>query len=470
MKLKLVFLIFAVFGILLTISGCDDSLNSFDTSTNAISTTDFNTNTGSETDENTTADTLETAAEDTSVTVTEPEETTNEAETTEAVTTKPETPKCEHNYIVKSSAEPTCTKKGQTVYSCTLCKKTYTEYKKATGHTYGDWVITKEPTCEEKGHKKKTCQGCEKTVSSQMDIIECIYEDATCAKPRICMMCKESDEGLPLFHKWDEGKWLTENTATGEGEKIYTCSVCNGTRKVIIDKNLPSELADNFVLRSIEYLGHDVKGQIEAGDLYSVYGAFELSEKYRSGIFYDEKGSSGIEGLNMISSKKSPTGKLPDLATIKKRGLICASFTTYYLFNYLPNVEGINTNKLFKAFSSYKDVGYNYRAVVTWNLALDKLVKSGDVEKIGTSVENVDREKLSVGDIVVFKSEKYRNSHVAIYAGHYRGEDYIVHSTWKRGVEINTLSAIADPYGDENLPGSVPSGFFHINYDALPRY
>ena len=113
---------------------------------------------------------------------------------------------------------------------------------------------------------------------------------------------------------------------------------------------------------------------------------------------------------------------------------------------------------------------YNYRAVLTWNLALDKLVKSGDIEKIGTSVENVDREKLSIGDIVVFKSEKYTNSHVAIYAGNFRGEDYVVHSTWKRGIEINTLSAIADPYGDEDLPGSVPSGFFHINYDALPRY
>ncbi|MBQ7124911.1 MAG: hypothetical protein IJO00_00975 [Clostridia bacterium] len=300
--------------------------------------------------------------------------------------------------------------------------------------------------------------------------IDCIYADATCVKPRICTMCKESDDGTPLYHKWDDGEWISHNAATGEGEKIYTCSVCDGTKKVIIDKNLPSELTDNFVLRSIEYLGYDVEGQIKAGDLYSVYGAFELSKKYRSDVFYDENGATGIEGLNMISNKNSPTGKLPDIKTFKSKGMICASFTTYYLFNYLPNVEGINTSRLFNVFSSYKNLGYNYRAVLTWNLALDKLVKSGDIEKIGTSVENVDREKLSIGDIVVFKSEKYTNSHVAIYAGNFRGEDYVVHSTWKRGIEINTLSAIADPYGDEDLPGSVPSGFFHINYDALPRY
>ena len=170
----------------------------------------------------------------------------------------------------------------------------------------------------------------------------------------------------------------------------------------------------------------------------------------------------------MISSPDSSTGKLPDLEKFKAKGLVCASFTAYFLFNYLPNIENIDTGALQSAFLPYiEDLGYHYRAVLTWKLAFEDLSAQGTVEKIGTSLENVDREKLSVGDIIIFSSEKYRYSHIAIYAGSYRGEDYVAHCTWKRGVEINTLSAIADPYGDPELLGSKPSAFYHIDYKSL---
>ena len=67
------------------------------------------------------------------------------------------------------------------------------------------------------------------------------------------------------------------------------------------------------------------------------------------------------------------------------------------------------------------------------------------------------------GDLVLFSSTDYRFAHVAIYAGTVRGEDFVVHCTYKRGVEFNTLSAIADPYKDPEIPGSKVYAIYHLN-------
>ena len=51
---------------------------------------------------------------------------------------------CEHSYVIKES-KATCTSGGIDTYECSLCKKTYTEYKSALGHT------TSEGTCSRCG-------------------------------------------------------------------------------------------------------------------------------------------------------------------------------------------------------------------------------------------------------------------------------------------------------------------------------
>lgn len=422
---------------------------------------------GETTDSDTESETeCDTSAESASTSVTESDTTETIPPTTELPTTAtPETtePPHTHSYVEGKTVEATCTAKGYTSYTCSTCGAIYKKYNSsAKGHNYGEWV-TVEPTCRKTGSKTRKCTVCGKTEKKTLKKVDCCYDEATCDKPRICKWCKETDEGLPLFHKWDEGQWLTIDPSTGEGTKKYTCSVCGGTREVVIDKHLPSELTDNSVLRAMSWLGYDVNGQIANGDLYSVYGAFELSEKYRSKIFYDEEGVYGLEGNDTVSDPTSPTGKSPALDKFKKRGLICASFTTYYYLNYLPNVEGVDMSWMQQAFDRYISGGYHYRAVLTWDLAFKNLANQGKVTKIGTSAENVDRTKLATGDLVLFSSTDYRYSHVAIYLGSVRGEDYIVHCAYKRGVEINTLSAIADPYNDPEIPGASVYAIYHIN-------
>lgn len=286
--------------------------------------------------------------------------------TTVPVTTEPVTtdPPHVHSYAEGKTVEATCTAKGYTVFTCTSCGAGYRKYTPAAGHKFGDWV-TVEATCRKTGSKTRKCTVCGKMEKRTLKKVKCHYADATCDKPRICIWCKESDEGLPLFHKWDEGQWLIIDPHTGEGTKKYTCSVCGGTREIVFDKNLPAELTDNPVIRAMRRIGYDIDGQLAAGDLYSVYGAFEHSEKYRSKVTYDEDGATGLEGIETIASPGSATGKLPDFERFNRRGLICASFTAYYYLNYLPNVEGVDMSWMQSAFNGYIKNGYHYRAVLT---------------------------------------------------------------------------------------------------------
>ena len=50
---------------------------------------------------------------------------------------------CDHNYVAGTTVAPTCTEEGYTVYTCTLCSKSYKGDKvPATGHNYVDGKCT----------------------------------------------------------------------------------------------------------------------------------------------------------------------------------------------------------------------------------------------------------------------------------------------------------------------------------------
>lgn len=65
----------------------------------------------------------------------------------------------------KITTEPTCIKKGEKTFTCSICGGTKTTKINATGHSYGEYVIVKAPTNSEKGLKSKTCSTCGKVYS-----------------------------------------------------------------------------------------------------------------------------------------------------------------------------------------------------------------------------------------------------------------------------------------------------------------
>lgn len=109
--------------------------------------------------------------------------------------------------------EATCTTDGQKVYPCWNCDEKKVETIKATGHSYGEFQITKEVTCENDGEKEAVCSKCGDV---KKEIIKA------------------------TGHQWNDGDITTRPTTTSTGVKTFTCSVCGNTKTEEIAK-LPEE-------------------------------------------------------------------------------------------------------------------------------------------------------------------------------------------------------------------------------------
>ncbi len=68
---------------------------------------------------------------------------------------------CKHEHTREIVVEATCTESGSKTVVCEDCGETIsTEVIPATGHSFGDWTVTKEATCFEDGEESRTCPVC----------------------------------------------------------------------------------------------------------------------------------------------------------------------------------------------------------------------------------------------------------------------------------------------------------------------
>ena len=219
-----------------------------------------------------------------------------------------------------------------------------------------------------------------------------------------------------------------------------------------VASDLPDNMADSAILRALEYTGYDVQKQKNDGTLYQP-GSFGSSAP--ASVLSDISYGLSLTGKETVSDSSTATGKAPDISTFEQYGLCCASFVTYYLCNYLPNIEGADTQYISDAVDA---TGAGTQSVSTWQTALNNLAAAGKIEKIGTSATDVDRSKLTPGDIIVFGTAENSHVHIAIYSGTYNGADFIIHVGNERGPEIMRADYMAQA-GDK---GSYPNAYFHL--------
>ena len=161
--------------------------------------------------------------------------------------------------------DPTCTEKGYTTYTCSVCDDSYVaDEVPENGHTYDD-VVTTKPTCTEDGEKTYTC-ACGDVYTEPVKATGHNYEAfvtaPTCTEggytTYICSGCGDTyvgDEVEATGH--NHVPVVTAPTCTENGYTTYICFACD----------------DFYVTDEVEKLGHSfehgecTRDEAKLGDL-----------------------------------------------------------------------------------------------------------------------------------------------------------------------------------------------------------
>ena len=160
-------------------------------------------------------------------------------------------PKTSHKYA-DTVVAPTCTTDGYTLHKCSVCGTSYKDSTtNATGHSYGNSVVTKQPTCTSEGTAIKTCTKCNATVTEKLPakghtaVTDKGYP-ATCTTAgktdgSHCSVCNTVIKAQTVInatgHK--SSGWIVDKAASigVKGSKHKECTVC---KKVLETAEIPA--------------------------------------------------------------------------------------------------------------------------------------------------------------------------------------------------------------------------------------
>ncbi len=187
--------------------------------------------------------------------------------------------KLSHSYTTTVVA-PTCTADGYTLHKCSVCGTSYKDSTtKATGHSYGNSVITKQPTCTAEGTAIKTCTKCNATVTETIAKTSHKYADTvvapTCTadgytlhKCSVCGTSYKDSTTKATGHSYGNSVVTKQPTCTAEGTATKTCTKCNATVTETIAKTshkyadtvvAPTCTADGYTLHKCSVCGTSYK-------------------------------------------------------------------------------------------------------------------------------------------------------------------------------------------------------------------
>ena len=241
---------------------------------------------------------------------------------------------------------------------------------------------------------------------------------------------------------------------------------------------IPDNMYDNSILRALAYTGYDVQWLKDNGFLYVAEYVSSNINSYRpevlSDIGYDDY-APFLNGDETVADSSTVTGRAPNIASFESSGLVCASFVSYYINNYLPNIEGYDTSHIHEAIKATTSTGtgYSTASVWSWETGLTNLANTPGSGVTKYTNETEGYANLVPGDIIVF-SRDGELVHVAIYAGTYsmwnirgtnRGEKhFIIHVGNSRGPEISTTEYLAK---SGTAKSSVATAWYHLELGSV---
>jgi len=237
---------------------------------------------------------------------------------------------------------------------------------------------------------------------------------------------------------------------------------------------IPDEMYDNAILRALEYTGFDVQWLKDNGYLYvRQYISSNLKTNapdVLSGIGYDDY-SPFVNGDETVADSTTVSGKAPNMAKFREQGFVCGSFVSYFINNYLPNIEGVNTTHIHEAIkaTTMNNGSYSTASVWAWETGLKNLSNQAGSGVTRYTDATTAYANLVPGDVIIFSDSDGDLAHAAIYAGEYylyskSGSNgglahFIIHVGNSRGPEISTAEFMASA----GAKSSTPSAWYHLD-------
>ena len=254
--------------------------------------------------------------------------------------------KLSHSYTTTVVA-PTCTADGYTLHKCSACGTSYKDNTtKATGHSYGNSVVTKQPTCTSEGTAIKTCTKCNATVTETIPKTSHKYADTvvapTCTtdgytlhKCSVCGTSYKDSTTKATGHSYGNSVVTKQPTCTSEGTAIKTCTKCNAT----VTEKLPAKghtaVTDKGYPATCTIAGKtDGSHCSVCNTVIKVQTVINATGHKSSGWIVDKAASIGVKGSKhkecTVCKKVLETAEIPALSRISiSKASVTLSTSTY---------------------------------------------------------------------------------------------------------------------------------------------
>ena len=284
--------------------------------------------------------------------------------------------KLSHSYTATVVA-PTCTTNGYTLHKCSVCGTSYKDSTtKATGHSYGNSVVTKQPTCTSEGTKTKTCTKCNATVTETIPKASHKYADTvvapTCTtngytlhKCSVCGTSYKDSTTKATGHSYGNSVVTKQPTCTSEGTAIKTCTKCNAT----VTEKLPAKghtaVTDKGYPATCTTAGKtDGSHCSVCNTVIKVQTVINATGHKSSGWIVDKTASIGVKGSKhkecTVCKKVLETAEIPALSRISISKASVTLSTSTYAYDGKAKKPGVTVKLNGKTLKNGTDYTVSY--------------------------------------------------------------------------------------------------------------
>ena len=284
--------------------------------------------------------------------------------------------KTSHKYA-DTVVAPTCTTDGYTLHKCSVCGTSYKDSTtKATGHSYGNSVVTKQPTCTSEGTAIKTCTKCNaiftetiaKTSHKYADTVvapTCTTDGYTLHKCSVCGTSYKDSTTKATGHSYGNSVVTKQPTCTSEGTKTKTCTKCNAT----VTEKLPAKghtaVTDKGYPATCTTAGKtDGSHCSVCNTVIKVQTVINATGHKSSGWIVDKAASIGVKGSKhkecTVCKKVLETAEIPALSRISISKASVTLSTSTYAYDGKAKKPGVTVKLNGKTLKNGTDYTVSY--------------------------------------------------------------------------------------------------------------